>query len=992
MPYDLKACLRRIKRTMGQMEKSIYRKIGELETLAYVSREPLPFGRRLEGRRTSLALGQAWGGLFDCAWFLFTGTVPEEERGGEVVLILDISGEAYIAGPGGSPVQGITTASSEYDFSLGKPVKKVVYLPKERWEDGHVEIWADGACNDLFGNLQDNGVLRESHMAVMNKAMKDAYYDFEVLHELMKETSPDNARHFCILYALYEASGVFADYTEEEALRAREILRPELERRCVDAPLRISAIGHAHLDLAWRWPVRETIRKGARTFSTALMNLEKYPDYVFGASQPQLYQWIREHYPELYEKVRERVKEGRWEAQGAMWVESDTNITGGESLVRQVLYGKAFFQEEFGEDIRTLWLPDVFGYSAALPQILKKSGVDYFMTIKLSWSEFNTFPHHTFWWQGMDGSRVLAHMPPEGTYNSSAAPRAVKAIEKAYLDKGISEECMMLFGIGDGGGGPGEEHLERLSREKALQGLLPVKQEFSRAFFERLAEKGDRYKTWVGELYLEYHRGTYTTQGRSKYWNRKMETALRELELACAKHGRLEYTGEVRDIWKEVLLYQFHDILPGSSITRVYEESNGRYALLHGRVNELLEEVLLEGNRDGEYARITNSLSMERKSWVHHNGTWKHIHVPPMAHVIRRFDGNDGASETKAGDMALENDILKVVFHEDGSLSSVFDKENDREVVKPGTRANMLGFFRDDGDAWDFPHDYRMHPAGKLLLEDMTFMIDGPRAVCRLDYLYGDSRIRQDVVLVQGSRRIDFETHLDWNDSNVMMRTSFPVSVRAAEVSCEIQFGHIRRPTHGNTSWDMAKFEVCAHKWADLSQRDYGVALLNDCKYGYSVSEDTLDLCLLRSTAHVDRNGEKGEHIFTYSLYPHKGDLVEGKVIEAGYDLNVPLRIYGTDEREENTGPSYVMLSAPNIHVEAVKLSEDGEGVIIRMYESVGARTKTRMVLCQAARMLQETDLMEVPFGPAEENVSSMDLVFSPFEIKTVKATGMPCM
>jgi alpha-mannosidase len=372
------------------------------------------------------------------------------------------------------------------------------------------------------------------------------------------------------------------EYSEAEAGNARSVLAKELNKQGGASSLKISAIGHAHIDLAWLWPLRETRRKAARTFSTALMLLEKYPNYIFGASQPQLYAWVQQDYPALYEKVKKKIAEGRWEVQGAMWVEADTNIAGGEALVRQILYGKKYFQKEFNQDMRILWLPDVFGYSGALPQILRKSGIEYFMTTKLSWNIYNKFPHHTFLWSGIDGSEVLAHMPPEGTYNSAASPTSIHKAEAEYMDKGIADECLMLFGIGDGGGGPGEEHLERLERERNLEGLLPIKQEPSIQFFDRLALQRENYKKWHGELYLERHQGTYTTQAKSKRYNRKIEILLRELEFisVLAQLERNEsYPDEtIERLWKELLLYQFHDILPGSSIHRVYEESLHHYA------------------------------------------------------------------------------------------------------------------------------------------------------------------------------------------------------------------------------------------------------------------------------------------------------------------------------------------------------------------------------------------------------------------------------
>ncbi len=527
--------LEQLKTALDGIERAVYTPVATLEAKAWITPEPVPFAERNAGRETSVAIGQSWGALWDCAWFRFMGAVPEAAAGHRVVLLIDLSGEGCVVDGLGSPVLGLTTVSSDFDYSLGRPGKRVVPFLDAAQGGEPVDLWVEAGCNDLFGKYPDSGTLKEAHIAVCNEEMRALSYDFSVLHELMTLLPRESARHQRILAALARAERELCSYSEQEAAVARGHLAPELAKRGGTPSLTVSATGHAHIDLAWLWPLRETIRKGGRTFATALALLERYPEYVFGASQPQLYQWVKDYYPSLYARVGEQIASGRWEVQGAMWVEPDTNISGGEALVRQLLYGRRFFLEEFGRVPRTCWLPDVFGYSGALPQILKRSGVDYFMTIKISWNVVNAFPHHTFYWEGIDGSKVLCHMPPEGTYNSSAAPRALMATERGFADKQLSEHALLLFGIGDGGGGPGEEHLERLARERDLAGLSPVSQEPAEQFFDRIAKETDDYATWVGELYFERHQGTYTTQARNKRANRKLELSLRELELI--RHG-----------------------------------------------------------------------------------------------------------------------------------------------------------------------------------------------------------------------------------------------------------------------------------------------------------------------------------------------------------------------------------------------------------------------------------------------------------------------
>ncbi len=437
MPYNKLSIERRIKSVFPKIEKSIYKKVTELDVTAWITEEPESFANKMTGRKTTLNPGENWGSLFNCAWMNLKGILPDKHNKGEYVLVVDISGEACIVNDKGEPIQGITTFASMYDFTLGIPGKKYIYLDKFNCVDEKIDIWMDCGNNDLFGNLKNNGTLVEAYIAKVNKDMRDYYYDFEVLNELRNHIPKNKAQFSTITIALHKSTLKFQNYNNNEAIEARKILEPELARRNIDPPLKITAIGHAHIDLAWLWPIRETIRKGARTFSTALMNMKKYPDYIFGASQPQLYQWMKESYPSLYNRIKQAVKDGKWELQGAMWVESDTNVTGGEALIRQILYGKKFYKEEFGQNINNLWLPDVFGYSAALPQILKKSDVDYFMTIKLSWCLINKFPYHSFNFKGIDGSIVLAHMRPEGNYNSSASAFAVNKTYQDYNEKDI---------------------------------------------------------------------------------------------------------------------------------------------------------------------------------------------------------------------------------------------------------------------------------------------------------------------------------------------------------------------------------------------------------------------------------------------------------------------------------------------------------------------------------------------------------------------------
>ena len=997
MPHSFQLRPLEFPRVLERIQKAVYAPLADLAVEVFVTAEPVPYARRREGERRSLAVGEAWGKLFDCGWFHFTGVVPASAAGRKTVLLVDFNGEGLVVDGEGNPLQGLTTVHSTFEKDLGAPGKRIVPFRDPAPGGETVDLWVDAGNNDLFGVQQHGGALAEAAIAACLPEMRALAYDFEVLHGLMAVLPETSARARRIGAALYEASLLLRRYTDGEAAAARAVLAPELARRNGDAGLRVAAVGHAHMDLAWLWPVRETIRKGARTFATALHLMDRYPEYVFGASQPQLYQWVKDAYPALYARVKRRIAEGRWEVQGAMWVEPDTNIPGGEALVRQIFYGKQFFRDEFGVEVDSLWLPDVFGYTGALPQLLRKSGIPYFMTQKLSWNLVNKFPHQTFWWEGIDGSRVLAHMLPEETYNSPATPASLHKAEHNYRDSAVSGDCLLLFGIGDGGGGPGEDHLERLRRVADLQGLCPVAQEPTPAFFWRLAAHGDRYATWRGELYLERHQGTLTTQGRSKRANREAELLLREVELAAARaclagRGYAYPQAALDRLWKEVLLYQFHDILPGSSITRVYDESLARYGAIQGELEALLREADAADVNDTDGGspalRVANSLSWPRQEWVRAGAAWRRVRVEAMgrATLLEKAPGEAAGEALTAEPRLLENGRLRVEFAADGSLASIRDKEAGREVLAPGGQGNAFHLHDDDGDAWDFPIDFQKIPSARAVLVSSEAAVDGPEAVVRQVYEVGaGSRLEQEIVLVAGSPLLRFRTRVEWRESRRMLRVRFPVAVRAAEALCGIQFGAIARPLDDNTSWSAAVHEIAAHKWIDLSEPGYGVALLNDGKYGHRAKGGVLDLNLLRSPVSPDPAADQGRHEFSYALYPHRDDPHRAEVARRAYEFNVPLRILPCAAGREEVSPAWLRVGAPSVVVEAVKRGKDGAGTVVRLYEGSGARVRCRIDFGFPVGSAALLDLMEDQAEPLACSGNGVEVEFGPFEIHTVR-------
>ncbi|MCK5736821.1 MAG: alpha-mannosidase, partial [Spirochaetaceae bacterium] len=694
--------------TLIFLKDSIYTVVGELTTEVWVNNVPVHFRQRLTGEYKTLSKGDKWGSLFDCGWFHFTGRIPIVENQEVPVLLIDVNGELLLIDNKGKALRGLTNQSSTFDKNLGEPVKRVFRLTTSVCKGNLIDFWADASCNDLFGELKGNGTLKQADVALCREDIRRIYYDFESLISLMAGIQKEDQQYQKIKSVLDKLSFVLVGLSETGVSEAISILESFYSCNQSSSNFIITAIGHSHLDLAWLWPIRETRRKIARTLSTVFELMDRYPDYVYGISQPQLLTWVKTDYPDLYLQLKEKVNEGRIEALGAMWVESDTNLPSGESLVRQIFYGKRFWKDEFGLDIDNLWLPDAFGFSGGLPQILKLSRVDFFSTMKLSLNRVNKFPFHSFHWKGIDGSTVLAHILPEETYNSPASPGSIYKIVENYQEKEISNHALMVFGIGDGGGGPGAEHLERLDRMNRIAVPACVRQEKVVDFYSDWASESENFPAWEGELYLEKHQGTYTTEGLSKWYNRKMEWNFREWEF-IAVLGMLflncKYPSElIEESWKEILLYQFHDILPGSSIKWVYDESWQRYGILMNDTEDYIKKSVEAFIKSAGYVPEDNgfsvmginSLSWEISRWVFLSNSWLRITIPSMGYSVLS-DAREELTESEFSWMnsSMENKKIRVKFNIDGSLCSVFDKEFNREFLKPEGKGNFFSIFND---------------------------------------------------------------------------------------------------------------------------------------------------------------------------------------------------------------------------------------------------------------------------------------------------------
>ena len=792
-----------------------------------------------------------------------------------------------------------------------------------------------------------------------------------------------------------------------------------------------TCIGHTHIDVAWWWTVAQTREKVCRSFATVLKLMEEYPDYKFMSSQPQLYYFLKERYPELYEQIKKRVAEGRWEPEGGMWVEADCNLTSGESLVRQFLYGKRFFKEEFGVDNRILWLPDVFGYSGALPQIMAKCGIDYFMTTKLAWNQFNKMPYDTFRWRGIDGTEILTHLITTlgvgqdekdffTTYNGMLHPDAILGGWHRYQQKDINNDILISYGYGDGGGGPTREMLETSSRmDKGIEGVPKVRQAFARTYFDELKERVEgnkRLPTWEGELYFEYHRGTYTSMARNKRSNRKAELHMMDLELlgVLADPKAAYPDAELDGLWHGILINQFHDILPGSSIHEVYEVTKKEYEEMEAQISVLTDERMRALICEGEGVTVLNTTGFERDDVVElgdcdaealldENGSVYPVQQTRKGAVAFVKDlpskgyktfGKVSAGEEKRpfclspDSHALETPFYQVVFDKNGCIGQIYDKENDRNVLKPGEAGNLMRVYEDKPiyyDTWDVDIYYTEKFWDVTDLRGFSWVEMGPvRATLRLERQFSHSTITQEIHFYADLRRIDFETTVDWKEHQSLLKVHFPVDVHTDEATFEIQYGNVTRKTHRNTSWDKARFESCGQKWMDVSEGHYGVSLLNDCKYGHSVKDSCIGLTLIKSGTEPNPTTDQEMHFFTYSLYPHAETWKAAGTVPQAFFLNQPALVSKGGKPGESF--SLASLNVPNVVLETVKKAEDGDGVILRMYECENARTPVTLTFNRPFASAESCNCLEEPDGePVKVDGNKVSFLVKPFEIKTIR-------
>ncbi|WP_414167254.1 alpha-mannosidase [Streptoverticillium reticulum] len=963
--------------------------------------EPVPVAEGLAAPRTPVAAGDAWGPPWGTSWFTVSGAVPQEWAGRTVEALLDLGFDDNMPGfqceglvyrPDGSPVKGLNPRNQWVRISDRARGGEPVLLHVEASSNPVILGYHPFAPTEL-GDRETAGDapryrLARMDLAVLDRTVWELVQDLEVLDGLMHELPEDTPRRWQILRAVERAlDAIDLQDIGGTAARAREALAGVLSSPAHASAHRISAVGHAHIDSAWLWPLRETVRKVARTTANMTALLEDEPEFVYAMSQAQQFAWVKEHRPEVYARVKKAVAEGRFVPVGGMWVESDTNMPGAEALARQFVHGKRFFLEEFGIETEEVWLPDSFGYSAALPQLVRLSGSKWFLTQKISWSRTNKFPHHTFWWEGIDGTRVFTHFPPIDTYNAQLSGREVAHAVRNFQEKGGATRSLAPTGWGDGGGGTTREMLARAKRLADLEGSARVGFEKPSAFFEKAQAEYADAPVWAGELYLELHRATLTSQARTKQGNRRSEHLLREAELwaaTAAVRTGFPYPYEQLDrLWKTVLLHQFHDILPGTSIAWVHREAAETYAAVARELEALIADALtaLAGDGSSGQAVVFNAAPHAR------GGVAALGAVPqrpaPVPAAVRPREG---------GGFVLDNGLLRVGIDGRGLVVSVYDPAADREAIAPGAAANLLQLHQDFPnmwDAWDIDHFYRNTVTDLTDTESLRASDDGSVHVVRA---FGNSRVEQRISLPAGARRVEVETEVDWHETEKFLKAAFPLDVHAERIAAETQFGHLYRPTHTNTSWDAAKFEACAHRFVHLEEPGWGVALVNDSTYGYDVSRTergagsgtttTVRLSLLRAPRFPDPRTDQGVHRFRYALVP--GATVADAVRE-GYAINLPeRRVPGTDDvpplvRVEEDANSAVAVSA-------VKLADDGSGdVVVRLYESLGGRARARLAVDFPLGTVAYCDLLERPTAPAEAAGGTVRLALRPFEVVTLR-------
>jgi alpha-mannosidase len=1012
---------RRIRRELNErVMPAMYSASVPMQVVAWdAPGEPVGYREAMAGLATdgrSFTIGSHWSRPWGTTWFRFTADVPADWSGTNLEAVIDLGfhpnsagfqSEGLIWRPGangdGEPVQGIHPRRTGYalpDAPSG-PLEIVIEAAS------NPSFGFRGGMNSPLGSLKTAGdqpiyQLRQASLALRNPDVFHMLLDVEVLLGLMAALPATDKRRQRLLRQLEQAFDALDLYDVAGTVAtARERLQPALEVPARHGSHHVIGVGHAHIDSAWLWPIRETIRKCARTFASATRLMDDYPEYRFVCSQAVQYHWMETRYPTVFERIRERVARGQWQPVGAMWVEADMNLPSGESIVRQLVHGQRYFESRFGARCNEVWIPDVFGYPASLPQIFRAGGCDRFITQKLSWNKQNKFPHSTFQWEGLDGSRVLTHFPPVDTYNAEVVSHEMVFAERNFKEHGWSDWSLMPYGHGNGGGGPTREMVERSRRLADLDGAPRLTLGTTDEFFDRVEAEiaaGGQVPVWSGELYFEMHRGTLTSQAKTKVGNRRCEGLLREAELWWASGGNVpaDVVDELDGLWKEVLLQQFHDIIPGSSIAWVYEDSEAAHARVIARLDQLIEQAL---------ARISPAQPCLANAGARDRREVMALAAAPAGDTVQSLhDGRVAAMVAAPGSGLAPLEALSVDDHVvvtehsfanahvavqwdlEGNLTSIIHVPEGRELLPVGRRVDveLAPDHPVEFDAWDVEEWTRGLGAAVGGVTSVRVVDAGP-LVATLEVVrrFGGSSMVQRTTVRAGSARVDLSFDIDWREDEKLLSLMVPLAVHAREAACDIQFGHVMRPTHTSTSWDAAKFEVCAHRYVDLSEPNWGVAVLNDGRYGHGVQDGGVRVSMLRAAKFPDPTQDHGQHSVTIAVLPHGRGL--GEVLAEAEALNMPLRVVRPGIAPSVPTP-LVVLTGDGVQLSAVKRADDGSGdMVVRLAEVCGGRAPVTVRLPQRINDARRCNLLEEPQSAIDTGDGIVAITLQPFELVTLR-------
>ncbi len=993
--------------------------------------ENKPPSKKNNQRWGRFSVGATWPEFRSYFWLRFSCKIPESFTGESVDLRIQLSDKYTLHTP-----EGVVFVNGVFQHGIDRNhchVRLTQNASANQTFDIFIKVYTGEAVKYFKPDHVPPYQLVDCSWVIPDLKALNFYYRAKALFEVL-QLIPNHYSYYHQWLAILDESFNHIDYRYprsndfyQSIYKADRYLSQSLKREVGTFPEAVICIGHAHIDLAWLWTLNRTEEKAIHTFSTVLELMKRNAEFYFFQSQPYLYSLIQKNSPELFEHIQQRIEEGRWEADGGMWVESDCNLPSGESLVRQFLYGCQYFENELNTKCSTLWLPDAFGFNAALPQIMKQAEISNFMTTKLSWNQYNHIPFDSFRWRGLDGSEVLAHFittPTDQcyeTYNGVLNPREVKGCWDSYSQKGVNNEVLLAFGYGDGGGGPTEEMLLYAQHMQNLPLFPQVKHDRVDAFFHRLNQQRDRLPVWQGELYLEYHRGTYTSQAKTKKLNRQTEFLLQSVEFLAsiaALDGYAYPHDELVKYWQLLLLNQFHDILPGSSIYEVYEESAHQFELIIKGANQLLKCI-----NDSLCDEVNRSFTLVNRL------SWKRMEpiFLPFDSSLAKALGNgfqtiqcvDGSNQIlldqlelqslsfcdltshwldytshsilKVTKRGLENRFLRIRFNANGEIVTLYDKEFDREVLADTQKANVFQAFEDKPiahDAWDIDIFYQDKLLSTGEKTDITILEEGPiRASLRINRKILDGEIEQIISIYRESRRIDFDTKVYWTNKDVLLKVAFPVDIHAHQASYDIPFGVLERPTHWNTSWDWARFEVCAHKWVDLSEGDYGVSLFNNCKYGHDIKDNVMRLTLIKCAGAPDPMADVGIHYFKYGLYPHAGGWREAKIPQRAYEFNVDPQLLGGafNHSKIEANQPIVTIDRDHVLLDTIKWAEKENAMIIRLYEGYNQRGNVTLQLAISPQKVMGCNLLEREDHEVDWNENKINFFIKPFEIRTFK-------